>query len=86
MYLKIILTQNFFTTTQIAPVNIQNGDAHLEKILEEEVYIERLEDETRPSRETMSTTTTASLSPGTPSETRELITNARQYSFNSRQY
>lgn len=73
--------------SKVAPTSIQNGDAYLEKIVEEDVF-ERITDETRPleNKETMSTTTTASLSPGTPSETRELISNARQYSFNSRQY
>lgn len=64
-----------------------NIDPHLEKILEEDVF-ERIDNDSRPSdfKETMSTTTTASLSPGTPSETRELLVNGRQYSFNSRQY
>ncbi|KAJ3646261.1 hypothetical protein Zmor_023855 [Zophobas morio] len=73
--------------SKIAPNNIQNGDAYLEKIIEEDVF-EKASDEIKPpeNKETMSTTTTASLSPGTPSETRELISNARQYSFNSRQY
>ncbi|CAH1377465.1 hypothetical protein MTP99_018858 [Tenebrio molitor] len=73
--------------SKVAPVAVQNGDAHLEKIVEEDVF-ERSVDETKPleNKETISTTTTASLSPGTPSETRELISNARQYSFNSRQY
>lgn len=72
------------TTTTI----IQNGDAYLEKIIEEDPY-ERIDDDLRhlELKETMSNTTTASLSPGTPSETKELISNnARQYSFNSRQY
>ncbi|CAH0564768.1 unnamed protein product [Brassicogethes aeneus] len=68
--------------------NAHNGDIQLEKILEEDVF-ERPEMEFRSLdlKETMSNTTTASLSPGTPSETRELIiSNGRQYSFNSRQY
>ncbi|XP_019867863.2 uncharacterized protein LOC109596728 [Aethina tumida] len=70
-----------------AHTNIHNGDIQLEKILEEDVF-ERPEMEFRnlDLKETMSNTTTASLSPGTPSETRELISNGRQYSFNSRQY
>lgn len=69
------------------PPNAMNGDAYLEKILEEEV-VERDGEELRhlELRETISNTTTASLSPGTPSETRELLVNGRQYSFNSRQY
>ncbi|RZC37840.1 DUF1469 domain containing protein [Asbolus verrucosus] len=74
--------------TKAAPNNaIQNGDAYLEKIVEEDV-VEKTEDEIKhlENKETISTTTTASLSPGTPSETRELISNVRQYSFNSRQY
>ncbi|XP_044253210.1 uncharacterized protein LOC123004156 isoform X3 [Tribolium madens] len=73
--------------TKNAPISIQNGDAYLEKIVEEDVF-EKITDESKPleNKETISTTTTASLSPGTPSETRELISNARQYSFNSRQY
>ncbi|XP_065173727.1 uncharacterized protein [Atheta coriaria] len=53
----------------------QNGD--LEKILEEDVFereIDKHEYEVF-HKETMSTTTTASLSPGTPSETRELLPN-----------
>ncbi|KAL3274603.1 hypothetical protein HHI36_015984 [Cryptolaemus montrouzieri] len=64
---------------------VQNGEAHLEKILEEDVF-EREEIVHTELRETMSNTTTASLSPGSPTETRELIINGRQYSFNSRQY
>lgn len=62
---------------------LQNGEAHLEKILEEDVFEDNRHAELR---ETMSNTTTASLSPGTPSETRELIINGRQYSFSSKQY
>ncbi|KAK9882946.1 hypothetical protein WA026_001163 [Henosepilachna vigintioctopunctata] len=64
---------------------MQNGEAHLEKILEEDVF-EREDIRHTDLRETISNTTTASLSPGSPSETRELIINGRQYSFNSRQY
>lgn len=62
------------------PPNIQNGDLALEKILEEDVFDreERLDLEVL-NKETLSTTTTASLSPGTPSETRELISNGRHY-------
>ncbi|KAF7283004.1 hypothetical protein GWI33_001592 [Rhynchophorus ferrugineus] len=72
--------------TKAAPVTVLNGEAHLEKIMEEEM--ERCEMEVKPLelKETMSTTTTASVSPGTPSESRELLANGRQYSFNSRQY
>lgn len=66
-------------------LHIQNGEAHLEKILEEDVF-ERDDIRHTDLRETISNTTTASLSPGSPSETRELIINGRQYSFNSRQY
>lgn len=62
-----------------------NGDAgqHLEKILEEEVSEREIEEFRRAAeyelfnKETMSTTTTASLSPGSPSETRELLNNGR---------
>lgn len=60
-----------------------NGNAHLEKILEEEV-IDRNREEYKSmdievmNKETISTTTTASLSPGSPSETRLLITEGRQ--------
>ncbi|XP_056639024.1 uncharacterized protein LOC130446670 [Diorhabda sublineata] len=64
-----------------------DGEIYLEKILEEEINDK--DNETNRNydhKETMSTTTTASLSPGTPSEIRELISNGRQYSFNSRQY
>lgn len=64
--------------------DIQNGDLQLEKIVEEETM-----ELTRPDleilRETHSTTTTASLSPGTPSETRELISNGRHH-HHSKQY
>ncbi|XP_022916546.1 uncharacterized protein [Onthophagus taurus] len=65
--------------SKIAPNGgmIQNGDAHLEKIVEEdnnpqdfEIYF----------KETISTTTTAS--PGTPSETRELLSNGKQHKPN----
>ncbi|XP_017774629.1 PREDICTED: uncharacterized protein LOC108561279 isoform X1 [Nicrophorus vespilloides] len=55
-----------------SPKIVQNGDLPLEKILEEDVEIRH-----DGVRETMSTTTTASLSPGTPSETRELISNGK---------
>ncbi|XP_045476000.1 uncharacterized protein LOC123681764 [Harmonia axyridis] len=65
--------------------HVQNGEAHLEKILEEDVF-EREDVRHTDLRETISNTTTASLSPGSPSETRELIINGRQFSFNSRQY
>ena len=67
---------------------IQNGDAHLEKIMEEEVFeeselIERPPEYEAIYKETMSTTTTASLSPGTPSETKEL-TNGKN--LNNREF
>ncbi|XP_060522889.1 uncharacterized protein LOC132699915 isoform X1 [Cylas formicarius] len=69
-----------------APQNALNGDAQLEKILEED-SIERFEEvRVLELKETVSTTTTASVSPGSPTETRELIANGRQFSFNSRQY
>ncbi|KAJ8923131.1 hypothetical protein NQ315_001684 [Exocentrus adspersus] len=73
--------------TKTAPPNAINGDPYLEQIVEEEVF-EKDGEELRhlELRETISNTTTASLSPGTPSETRELLVNGRQYSFNSRQY
>lgn len=68
-----------------APISIQNGEAHLEKIMEEEVF-DRPQDVTKPEceiirekRETFSTTTTASLSPGSPSETRELLANGKHH-------
>lgn len=66
-----------------SPKHTQNGDAHLEQIMEEDVF-EKPEDVCiRPDfellKETVSTTTTASLSPGTPSETRELISNGRHH-------
>ncbi|KAL1497397.1 hypothetical protein ABEB36_008375 [Hypothenemus hampei] len=67
-----------------APVTILNGD--LEKIVEEDMERCEMEVKTFEMRETMSTTTTASVSPGTPSESRELLVNGRQYSFNSRLY
>lgn len=66
---------------KVAPDNVlQNNEVVLEKIVEEEVFergggqinLELIEAE---NRETISTTTTASLSPRTPSETRELISN-----------
>lgn len=72
--------------SKAAPVTILNGEAYLEKILEEDLERGEMEMKQLELRETMSTTTTASVSPGTPSESRELIANGRQYSFNSRQY
>ncbi|KAG5880898.1 hypothetical protein JTB14_000984 [Gonioctena quinquepunctata] len=81
------LTPTHSPHSKIAPPNAINGDAYLEKILEEDLNERDLETIRHLElKETMSTTTTASLSPGTPSETRELIVNGRQYSFNSRQY
>ncbi|XP_050298289.1 uncharacterized protein LOC126737430 [Anthonomus grandis grandis] len=73
-------------TSKAAPVTILNGEAQLEKILEEDMERCEMEVKALELRETISTTTTASVSPGTPSESRELIANGRQYSFNSRQY
>ncbi|KAK4873614.1 hypothetical protein RN001_012974 [Aquatica leii] len=58
----------------------QNGDAHLERILEEEASDKHEFDGRRAeafNKETISNTTTASLSPGTPSETRELLSNGK---------
>lgn len=65
--------------------NVQaiNGNAQLDKILEEEM-IDKNKEEYKAAdgdimnRETISTTTTASLSPGSPSETRLLIAEGRQ--------
>lgn len=61
------------------PNNVQNGEAPLEKIVEEEVFdkTEVVRPEFEIVRETVSTTTTASLSPGSPSETKELLANGR---------
>lgn len=58
--------------------NVQNGNLQLEKIMEEEVIDKNRIEEYRQdletfNKETISTTTTASLSPGSPSETRLLI-------------
>ncbi|XP_066137507.1 uncharacterized protein [Euwallacea fornicatus] len=72
--------------SKTAPLTVLNGEAYLEKIMEEDMERCELEIKALELRETMSTTTTASVSPGTPSESRELIANGRQYSFNSRQY
>lgn len=72
--------------SKVAPVTVLNGEAYLEKILEEDLERCEMEVKALELKETMSTTTTASVSPGTPSESRELIANGRQYSFNSRQY
>lgn len=68
----------------------QNGEIVLEKIVEEDVFDRageqvKLEFEML-NKETISTTTTASLSPGTPSETRELISNGRHHYYPNRQY
>lgn len=66
----------------IIKVPAVNGNAHLEKILEEEVAA-GIKDEYKHmdleilNKETISTTTTASLSPGSPSETRLLLTEGR---------
>lgn len=65
---------------------MQNGDAQLEKIMEEDVF-EKSNEELCSRREydcfnkeTMSNTTTASLSPdGTPSESKELLSNGKHY-------
>lgn len=75
--------QNF--SSPITGIVHINGEAAqpLEKILEEEVSERELEELRRAAeyeifnKETMSTTTTASLSPGSPSETRELLNNGR---------
>lgn len=69
---------------------MQNGEVILEQILEEDVF-ERGDGEDKyrmeyVNRETISNTTTASLSPGTPSETRELIANGRHHHHSSRPY
>ncbi|KAJ8986142.1 hypothetical protein NQ317_005614 [Molorchus minor] len=81
------LTPTHSPLTKIPPPNAINGEIVLEKILEEEILDRDLVDMRHLElRETISNTTTASLSPETPSETRELIVNGRQYSFNSRQY
>lgn len=65
----------------------QNGDAQLERILEED-GLDRSDIESRRAdafnRETISNTTTASLSPGTPSETRELISNGKHLSHSTK--
>lgn len=63
-------------------VVFQNGDAHLERILEEEVFERPDDNQTNQfeyARETVSTNTTASMSPATPSETQELLTNSRHH-------
>lgn len=76
---------------KVPPDNaLQNGEIVLEKIVEEDVF-ERGGEHVRldfevANRETISTTTTASLSPGTPSETRELISNGRHHYYPNRQY
>lgn len=56
--------------------NIVNNNGHLQKITEEVEFTNSLQQ--MGENET--------TSPGSPSETRELIINGRQYSFNSRQY
>lgn len=71
--------------TTLEPV--QNGDVQLEKILEEDVFDKSNEELCNKraeydycNRETMSNTTTASLSPdGTPSESKELLSNGKHY-------
>lgn len=65
-------------TVKLSNANVSNGNAHLEKIMEEEIIIDKNKEEYKQdletiNRETISTTTTASLSPGSPSETRLLI-------------
>ncbi|XP_028137868.2 uncharacterized protein LOC114332290 [Diabrotica virgifera virgifera] len=78
--------------TDIAPTHHHkvppaDGEIYLEKILEEEINEKEMDSNRHfEYKETISNTTTASLSPGTPSEVRELLANGRQYSFNSRQY
>lgn len=76
------------TTNVVENFVYQNGDPHLERILEEEV-LEKLDDSEKRAehegvKETISNTTTASLSPGSPSETRELIANGRLYQHSTR--
>lgn len=59
---------------------LQNGELVLEKI-DEEVF-ERSDDQVRleyVSRETVSNTTTASISPGSPVEVKELIANGKHH-------
>lgn len=73
------------STTTVDPV--QNGEVQLEKILEEDVFDKSNDDLSNKradydycNRETMSNTTTASLSPdGTPSESKELLSNGKYY-------
>ncbi|KAJ8957374.1 hypothetical protein NQ318_004853 [Aromia moschata] len=81
------LTPTHSPHTKVPPPNEINGEPYLEKILEEEILEkDGMEIRHLELKETISNTTTASLSPETPSETRELLVNGRQYSFNSRQY
>lgn len=69
-----------YTATLHQNVEI-NG--HLSQILEEDASNERLDAEVRKlemlQKEALSTSTTASLSPGSPSETQELLSNAGRY-------
>ncbi|KAI4455825.1 hypothetical protein MML48_8g00005687 [Holotrichia oblita] len=77
------------SVTKTSPTHMQNGDAYLEKIIEEDVFMSQEEMPAPPDydsymyscRENISTTTTAS--PGTPSETRELIENDSYYHSNN---
>lgn len=62
-------------STQIHGGNIVNNNGFLQKITEEAEFTSQSQ-----------TTENETGSPGSPSETRELIINGRQYSFNSRQY
>lgn len=65
-------------TIKNSHINVINGNAHLEKILEEEIKDDyKSYDVEIINKETISTTTTASLSPGSPSETRLLISEGR---------
>lgn len=70
-----------------SPTHKQNGDAYLEKIVEEDVFLSQEDIPPPPDydscfyKETISTTTTAS--PGTPSETKELIGNGRNHQNNN---
>lgn len=63
-------------SVQMQSANIVNNNGYLQKITEEVEFTNPLQQ--IPENETGS--------PGSPTETRELIINGRQYSFNSRQY
>ncbi|GJQ81736.1 hypothetical protein Trydic_g9175 [Trypoxylus dichotomus] len=75
--------------TKLSPTHMQNGDAYLEKIVEEDVFLSQEEMPPPPDyescfyKENISTTTTAS--PGTPSETKEFIGNDKNCNNNNNQ-